>query len=188
MELVQSKSELRKQCLKTRSLAAENCNVMAAQARLLRHLQEIPALETIAGYWPMRNEIDPRPVLEDLHRQGIAICLPVVGAKDTPLSFRLWQPDTAMIDGAYGAQIPAVAAQAEPDALIVPLLAFDTSGHRLGYGGGYYDRTLQALRRQRRIYAIGFAYGAQMTADLPVGPYDQRLDVVITENETLVPG
>lgn len=187
MDIAEIKKQLRQRCAASRKAAARVCDPAPAQARLVQYIEEIPALETISGYWPMRDEMDPMPALTSLHEQGFRICLPVVRQKGTSLVFRIWHPGAQMVPGAYGEMIPAEETQAEPDALIVPLLAFDQNGHRLGYGGGFYDRTLAELRSRRRAYGIGFAYGAQLVDDLPVGPYDQRLDVIITETATILP-
>lgn len=135
----------------------------------------------IAGYLPIGTEIDPRPAMESLSEVA-EICLPVVTTKGTPLSFRRWTPGSALIEHKFGTMIPAEDVPMTPEALIVPLLAFDRLGHRLGYGGGYYDRTISDLRaRGARIRAFGFAYGLQEMAALPVEPFDARLDAVITE-------
>lgn len=187
MDIDTAKAELRKRCAEARRNEARVCDPAPAQARLVQYLEGIPVLETISGYWPMRDEIDPIPAMTSLHEQGFKVCLPVVPGKDCALSFRLWQPNSSMVPGAYGEMIPAVDARAEPDALIVPLLAFDENGHRLGYGGGFYDRTLADLRARRRAYGVGFAYSAQMIEDMPIGPHDQRLDVIITEAATVLP-
>jgi 5-formyltetrahydrofolate cyclo-ligase len=135
----------------------------------------------IAGYLPIGTEIDPRPAMESLSEVA-EICLPVVSAKGAPLSFRRWTPGCALVAHKFGTMIPAAEDPLVPEALIVPLLAFDRLGHRLGYGGGYYDRTISDLRtRGARIRAFGFAYGLQEMAALPVEPFDARLDAVITE-------
>jgi len=134
----------------------------------------------VSGYWPIRTEIDPRPALEALAASR-RIVLPVVEGPGRPLGFRYWSPGAELIPGAFGAAIPAREAGAEPEILIVPLLAFDARGYRLGYGGGYYDRTLEKLRTLRPTVAIGFAFAAQEVAELPVEPTDQRLDMVVTE-------
>ena len=134
----------------------------------------------VSGYWPIRTEIDPRPALHDLAGRH-PIVLPVVDGPGRRLSFRHWTPGAAMIAGAFGAAIPADPAGREPDVLIVPLLAFDARGYRLGYGGGFYDRTLEDLRAARPTTAIGFAFTAQEIAEVPTEPTDQRLDAIVTE-------
>lgn len=134
----------------------------------------------VCGYWPIRTEADSRPALEALASQGTQTGLPAVQGQE--LVFRLWRPGEPTAPGAYG--IPEPLAQSppvRPAALIVPLLTFDYAGHRLGYGGGFYDRALRALRAQGPILAIGLAFEAQKTDLLPAEPGDEALDVVVTE-------
>jgi 5-formyltetrahydrofolate cyclo-ligase len=132
----------------------------------------------LAGYMPMRTEIDPLPAMAA--HQGI-VGVPVIIAKDTPLRFRHWTPDAKMVEGAFKALIPATGDWVIPQVLIVPLLAFDARGYRLGYGGGFYDRTLEGLRAKGPVTAIGFAFSAQEVAEMPIDATDQRLDIVVTE-------
>ena len=136
----------------------------------------------IAGYWPMREEIDPLPLLDRLAQRGHALALPVVTVRDAPLTFRRWTSGDALEAGAFGTRHPATtAATVVPTVVLVPLLAFDDAGHRLGYGGGHYDRTLQQLRSEGVVIAVGLAYEAQGVHELPVHEADQRLDWVVTE-------
>jgi len=134
----------------------------------------------VSGYWPIRTEIDPRPALKAL-AAARRIVLPVVEGPGRPLGFRFWSPGAAMIPGVFGARIPAEEEGAEPEILIVPLLAFDARGYRLGYGGGFYDRTLERLRATRPTVAIGYAYAAQEVEAVPTEPTDQKLDMMVTE-------
>jgi 5-formyltetrahydrofolate cyclo-ligase len=133
---------------------------------------------TLSGYMPMRTEIDPLPAMA-AHQGPVGV--PVIMAAATPLRFREWSPGCAMMEGAFKAFIPVEGAWIEPAVLIVPLLAFDARGYRLGYGGGFYDRTLQALRAQPLTIAIGFAFAAQQVPEVPTDAFDQRLDAVVTE-------
>ena len=135
-------------------------------------------LRALAGYMPMRTEINPLPAMEA--HEG-PVCVPVIMGKAQPLKFREWTPGCAMIPGEFGALIPSDGVWIEPEVLIVPLLAFDARGFRLGSGGGFYDRTLQALRAKQPTIAIGFAFAAQQIADVPIDANDQRLDAIITE-------
>lgn len=135
--------------------------------------------QVLAGYMPMRTEIDPLPAMAA--HQG-PVCVPVIEAPATPLRFRRWSSAARMVEGAFGALIPEAGEWLEPDVLIVPLLAFDARGFRLGYGGGFYDRTLEALRARRPILAVGFAFAAQEVAEVPLDPTDQPLDAIVTEN------
>lgn len=143
----------------------------------------------VAAYWPIGDELDPRPLMAALAEGGGDVALPVVAAPRLPLEFRRWRPGEAMEPGAHGTWHPAAtAATVVPDVLLVPLLAFDRGGHRLGYGGGYYDRTLEALRRQRQITAVGLAYAAQEVSEVPADHRDQRLDWIVTEKEMIATG
>ncbi len=139
---------------------------------------------TLAGYMPIRTEIDPLPAMAEAAAHG-PVGVPVIKAEGHPLDFSRWEPGCALKDGPFGAQIPDVDNFFEPEILIVPLVAFDRQGGRLGYGGGFYDRTLERLRARRGTLAIGFAYGAQEAENLPLEPTDQSLNMVVTEAEVI---
>ena len=147
-------------------------------AELLADFLAAHSGKVLAGYMPMRTEIDPLPAMT-VH-QG-PVCVPVIIAKAQPLRFREWSPGVEMVTGTFGAMIPAEGAWIEPEVLIVPLVGFDARGNRLGYGGGFYDRTLEGLRAKWPTLAIGFAFSAQQLDDLPLEPTDQPLDAIITE-------
>lgn len=134
--------------------------------------------QPLAGYMPMRTEIDPLPAMA-AHAGLVGV--PVIIAAATPLRFREWSPGCAMAEGAFKAFIPVDGAWITPQVLIVPLLAFDARGYRLGYGGGFYDRTLQGLRMSGPVVAIGFAFAAQEVDEVPIDATDERLDMVVTE-------
>jgi 5-formyltetrahydrofolate cyclo-ligase len=139
----------------------------------------------ISGYLPIRTEIDPRPAMAGAAAHG-PVAVPVIQGTGQPLLFSRWTPDCALRDGPFGAQVPLVDEFIEPEILIVPLVAFDRAGGRLGYGGGFYDRTLQLLRGARpETLAIGFAYNAQEADRLPLEPTDESLDMVVTEDRVL---
>lgn len=157
----------------------------AANDRLTRVIRTCPG-STLAGYWPIRTEIDPRPTLETLSTTH-ELCLPVVVAEATPLIFRRWTPGAALTANAFGTSIPREEEELEPDILIVPLAAFDALGFRLGYGGGFYDRTLDRLRAVRPVTAIGFAFECQETDHVPREATDQALDMIVTERRTIRP-
>ena len=141
----------------------------------------------VAGYSPMRTEIDPLPAMAEAAAHG-PVAMPVIIAAGQPLRFRVWSPGCDMIPGEFGATIPAQGEWLEPEIVIVPLVAFDRQGGRLGYGGGFYDRTLEQLRARRATMAVGFAYAAQEDSGLPLEPTDQPLDLIVTEAGIITPG
>jgi 5-formyltetrahydrofolate cyclo-ligase len=152
----------------------------ALGAALATHVLEsniIPTGATIAGFWPMPHEIDIRPLLHGLHSRGHALCLPETTSPGSPLIFRAWVPGAKMLRGRYNTYHPS-GSETAPDFILLPLLAFDLFGHRLGYGGGYYDRTL-AL--QPNAFRLGCAFAAQQVADIPHGHTDLPLHAIATE-------
>jgi 5-formyltetrahydrofolate cyclo-ligase len=152
----------------------------AAGAALSRHfLAALPLRDgvTVSGFWPMGDEIDIRPLLTALAGRGHPIGLPVTGQRGQPLVFRLWQPGALMRPGRFGTSHPD-GPVVVPEILLMPLLAFDRHGHRLGYGGGFYDRSLALLPGAIRI---GCAFAAQEMDLVPAGPLDQKLDAILTE-------
>jgi 5-formyltetrahydrofolate cyclo-ligase len=137
----------------------------------------IPPGAIVAGYWPLPEEIDIRPLLAALHARGHALGLPVTPPRGQALAFRAWQPGAPLRPGRFGTFVPD-GPLLMPNVLLVPLLAFDRRGQRLGYGGGYYDRTIAALPG---VYTIGCAYAVQEVSAVPSGPTDRALDRVATE-------
>lgn len=143
---------------------------------------DIPEDAIVSLYFPMRDELDTEPLAAALIEKNIVVALPVVARKKQPLQFRRYQPGDDLVDGSYGELVPAeTAPMVTPSILVVPLLAFTRDGGRLGYGGGYYDRTLAALREDGAPLAVGYAYGAQEVDALPLSRLDQPLDWVVTE-------
>ncbi|MDE2030371.1 MAG: 5-formyltetrahydrofolate cyclo-ligase [Alphaproteobacteria bacterium] len=143
---------------------------------------EVPHGAAVAGYRAFRGEIDPAPLMKLLHARGACLALPVVTEKGQPLLFRRYRPGDSLRANAMGIAEPDISApEAEPDILLVPLLAFDRARNRLGYGGGYYDRTLTALRARKNILAVGIAYAFQEAENVPCGPGDAPLDRIVTE-------
>ncbi|MEM7597424.1 MAG: 5-formyltetrahydrofolate cyclo-ligase [Pseudomonadota bacterium] len=158
-----------------------------ASAGSAAHLSELLAGHRgvpLAGYMPIRTEIDPLPAMAEAAAHG-PVGVPVIQGEGRPLEFSRWEPEGALRDGAFGARVPVVDDFFDPEILIVPLVAFDRQGGRLGYGGGFYDRTLERLRARRATLAIGFAYSAQEADTLPLEPTDQPLDMIITEREVI---
>ncbi|HUO94060.1 MAG TPA: 5-formyltetrahydrofolate cyclo-ligase [Rhizomicrobium sp.] len=177
-----SKAKLRAAARERRAQLAEDLPDFAK--RVASHAVRLPLTRRtpVASYWPLRDEADPGTLAATLAEFGHPILLPRVMGKDQPLSFRLWRQTDETEVSAFGVPEPlASAPEMVPAAVLVPLLAFDASGVRLGYGGGYYDRTLAALRAQGRIIVIGIAYSGQEKVGLPTAPHDEKLDMVLTE-------
>ncbi|WP_374650677.1 5-formyltetrahydrofolate cyclo-ligase [Dongia sp.] len=182
-ELTDFKAQLRKQAFAERDLAWQK-NPGAGEA-LKHHLIEALAMPpglAISGYWPLPGEMDVRPALAHYHAEGHAVGLPVVTGRNLPLIFRRWNPKVELVQGSFRVMTPPDSAPAViPSILLVPLLAFDPEGYRLGYGGGFYDRTLAKLRHEAHAVAVGVAYAVQEVPMVPRGIYDQPLDYVVTE-------
>lgn len=159
--------------------AAVHGKIDAGPAQKNLHRVLAGASHPISFYWPIRSEIDPRPVMEAFVAEG-PVCLPVTQGY-APLTFRRWLPDTRMETDGFGVSIPADTEQLTPHTLVIPMLAFDDRGQRLGYGAGHYDRTLEQLRAKAPVRAIGFAYSAQNCARVPTEATDQPLDMIVTE-------
>lgn len=182
-ELIDSKNELRQQAYTARD-AAWRADPAAGEAlkRRLAEVLSMPPRVPMSGYWPLEGEMDVRPALLGYHRQGHPVGLPVVVAKGEPLLFRCWDPAQELVMGNFKVMTPPEnAAPMVPRILLVPMLAFDPDGYRLGYGGGFYDRTLAKLRGAGHALAVGVAYAAQEMPFVPRGPYDQPLDLIVTE-------
>jgi 5-formyltetrahydrofolate cyclo-ligase len=159
--------------------AAFERHSQAITARLIGRLCPFGA-KTLAFYWPHRREYDPTPVALKVIEHGGQAALPVVVQKRAPLEFRPWHPDITMLIGAYEIPHPPEGLTSIPDAIIVPLLGFDDALYRLGYGGGYYDRTLAALSPRPLTIGVGFELSRLDT--IHPQPHDIRLDMIITED------
>jgi 5-formyltetrahydrofolate cyclo-ligase len=147
---------------------------------------ELPRGAIVAGYSPINSEVDPFPLMRVLAGKGAELALPVVIARDHALIFRLWAANEALVRGQYGIFQPSSdAPEVDPDIVLVPLAAFDRAGHRIGYGRGYYDRTLQNLRAIKKITVIGVAFAVQEIDIVPALPHDEQLDCVLTERELI---
>ncbi|MEY1556276.1 5-formyltetrahydrofolate cyclo-ligase [Yoonia sp. R2331] len=180
--LSERKDEARRAAFERRKAAHRGQAAAGHLSEVLAGYRGVP----LAGYAQMRTEIDPTPAMEEAAAHG-SVGLPVIMGAGQPLQFREWSPGCAMVPGAFGAAIPESGDWMTPEIVIVPLVAFDRGGGRLGYGGGFYDRTLELLRAQRATLAIGFAYAAQEAEDLPLEPTDQPLDLIVTESGVLTP-
>jgi 5-formyltetrahydrofolate cyclo-ligase len=178
------KSQARKAAAKQRKQAHEQ---MEETAPLLLAAQKFPVVpsphcKVVSAFFPYKSEIDTRPLLGRPAGEGWTTCLPIVIALGAPLVFRRWLPGEPTVPGVWDIPRPPDLAQLiEPDVLLVPMMAFDSKGYRLGYGGGFYDRTLEQLRAKKPIVAIGVAYAAQEVDSVPHDRHDQALDYVLTE-------
>ena len=184
MSLAEVKAAARAAGFARRKLAFEGAH--PAQAGYLSEVLAGYRGVPVSGYMPMRTEIDPLPAMAEAAAHG-PVGVPVITAKGQPLQFAHWEPDCALVEGSFKAMIPAELVWMVPQILIVPLVAFDRAGGRLGYGGGFYDRTLQGLRAHGPVMAIGFAFAAQQDDALPLEPTDQPLDLIVTEAGIISP-
>jgi 5-formyltetrahydrofolate cyclo-ligase len=158
---------------------------LAVRDRFLRNIV-LPPNSVISSYVAIGSEINPAPLIAALRGQGHRIALPVVTGRGVPLIFRLHQSGDALSAGVMSLmEPPADAPLIEPDILLVPLLAFDHDKFRVGYGGGYYDRTLTFLRAHKKIMAVGMGYAGQEVPNVPIGSHDEPLDKIITENQVI---
>jgi 5-formyltetrahydrofolate cyclo-ligase len=145
--------------------------------------------EAVSAFHPLRDEPDTLELMRALAAEGFATALPVVVKRGLPLVFRLWRPGDPTRPGAMSIAEPLEAAPAvNPDLLFVPLACFDRRGHRIGYGAGFYDRTLAHLRAIKPVHAVGVAYGVCEVAAAPYEAHDESLDAIVTEQETMLFG
>ncbi len=183
-----SKAALRAQALSRR--AEESAEAAAALASHLATAGLKLALrlrpQIVSAYFALRDEPSTLPLLEALARHGVTTALPITGARDSPLVFRQWRPGDPTVKGKMAISEPLPSApEVAPDLLFVPLAAFDRAGHRIGYGAGFYDRTLAKLRAAKRICAVGVAYASQALPKVPHEAHDEPLDYVLTERELI---
>lgn len=190
MSLTEAKAALRVEAkdrrAEARSADPDRQKEAAINARLLELIGSRSG-HAMSGYMPIRTEPSPLAAMAAWSAHS-RVCLPVVQGRAKPLKFRAWVLGAEMEQGAFGTMIPTSLDSVTPDVLIVPLLAFDKSGGRLGYGGGHYDRTLEELRATGEAYAIGFAYAAQEIAEVPREPTDIPMDAIVTEDALILPG
>ena len=180
-----SKAVLRAAALAKRDALSDDERAAAAQAIALRGLpMQIAPGTVVAGYSPIRSEIDPIPLMQKLAARGAPLALPVITARGQSLRFRVWSPGDRLMRGPLGILEPSpAAAEIVPDIVLVPLAAFDRSGHRIGYGAGHYDRTLAQLHKSKGFAAIGLAFAAQEVEAVPALQHDVALDYVLTETK-----
>lgn len=190
------KTDLRRHALARRDLVTPQEAHAAAAAVAERGLALVSELAAKGGlaapvvsvYWPIRSELNTRPLIEALAAHGYRVVLPVMHKVRHPLVFRDFAPGDDLVKGPFGLSEPAEDKPArDPDILFSPLAAFDRRGFRLGYGGGIYDATLAELRPKKPVTAIGVAYSCQEADHVPTEPHDERLDYLMTEGEIIRP-
>lgn len=189
MNAITNKSELR-QIARSHlgELTPEQTELFDTQiASAFLSVQSFMPHSNIACYMPLKGEVSCRPILQQLSTKGHNICLPAVIARDTPLLFRQYRLGDKLQRGILGPMEPApTASKVIPDVIIIPMLAFNRAKFRLGYGTGFYDRTLEELRQTKPIKTIGLAYSIQEMHNIPVEGHDIPMDMIITEKEVLI--
>jgi 5-formyltetrahydrofolate cyclo-ligase len=186
-DLAAIKAELRREALARRDALPAVERAQAAEAIAERAFPvPLKSGAIVSGFMPMKSEINPLPLMRKLAAAGARLSLPVVAGRGKPLIMRAWGVGEPLATGVWGIREPApAAAVVAPDILLVPLLAFDRAGHRIGYGAGYYDMTIAALRARQAVVAVGLAFAAQEIAAVPATPHDAPLDLVLTEREVI---
>jgi len=188
VDIESAKRQLRHEAAERRraALGASPQAGLAVRDRFLGAIRPAAGI-AVSAYWPLDDEFDPRPLFMELHRRGHPIGLPAVVGKGRPLTFRRWEPDVALVRGSFRVMTPpAEAPEIVPQLLLVPLLAFDRAGYRLGYGGGFYDRTIAKLRASGDVLAVGVALAAQEVPAVPHDETDQPLDWIVTDREAIL--
>ena len=181
------KSTLRREALLRRDALSAADRAAAAQIIAARAFP-VPVSQgaIVSGYSPMKSELSPVPLMRALAELGAQLALPVVAGRGRPLIMRAWSFGEELASGVWGIREPKVdAPEVFPDILLVPLAAFDRAGHRIGYGAGYYDRTIARLRAMKPVTAVGLAFAAQEINRVPATAFDARLDLVLTEREVI---
>lgn len=184
MAAADEKAKLRKRCLaRRRALHAAHPGAGFEACAHFLAAGGFPPGAAVAAYLPVKDEFDPLPLAAAAHRLGHAVCMPTIAGRAEPLLFRRWRPGSATVAGAMGIpEPPPRAPPVVPDLLLVPMMAFDGEGYRLGYGGGFYDRTLAALRAGNpQLLAVGVCFADLEVPRLPRDAHDRRLDRVATE-------
>jgi 5-formyltetrahydrofolate cyclo-ligase len=186
-EVQTAKERLRHEAQALRDALPADARKAAAEAIAARAfpLPITPGI-VVSGFMPLKSEINPLPLMQKLAKQGPRLALPRIVGRGSPLSMRAWEFGAPLNRGQWGIREPkADAPEVDPDILLVPLLAFDRAGYRLGYGAGYYDMTIKRLRGLRTVTAVGVAFAAQEVPEIPKTPRDERLDLVLTEHEVI---
>jgi 5-formyltetrahydrofolate cyclo-ligase len=172
--IVAKKAALREEALRRRDALPPDVRAAAAESIAAR------------GFMPIRSEINPIPLMRRCAEQGAQLALPAIVGRGKPLSLRSWSVGEKLVPGQWGIREPAMdAPEVKPDFMLVPLAAFDRRGGRIGYGAGYYDMTISAVRAHKPVVAIGVVYAAQEVPEVPILAHDVRLDLVLTEREAI---
>ena len=176
------KKKIRKEALSKRHKAFVDDigNTASLLSSVLAGYRGVP----IAGYLPIKTEISPLSAMEEASAHSL-VGVPVIQGNSKPLMFSKWEPGCHLKKGPFDIQIPVNPCYFAPEVLIIPMVGFDRTGGRLGYGGGFYDRTLEFLRSKQATLAIGFAYSDQEFENLPLEPTDQKLDIIVTERDII---
>jgi len=181
-----------KATLRSEALARRDAMPATARASAVETVTQrpfpvaVPAGAIVSGFSPIKTEFNPVPLMRKFGEAGASLALPVVAGRGLPLVMRAWKFGDEMASGVWGIREPkASAPEVFPDILLVPLAAFDRNGHRIGYGAGHYDRTIARLRDMKKIAAIGVCFAVQEIERVPATPFDQRLDLVLTESEVI---
>jgi 5-formyltetrahydrofolate cyclo-ligase len=182
-----AKAELRVAAQALRDALSAEERKVAAEAIVQRKFPLAVTSDVIvSGFMPLKSEINPLPLMQKLAEAGARLALPAIAGRGKPLIMRAWEFGAPLDRGQWGIREPkAEAPKVEPDILLVPLLAFDRAGFRLGYGAGYYDMTIHRLRELKLVTAVGIAFAAQEVPKIPTTPRDERLDLVLTEREVI---
>ena len=181
------KERLRNEALARRDALPQAERKSAAETIATREFPvAVPRGATVSGFMPMKSEINPLPLMRKLSDAGAQLALPAIAGRGKPLIMRAWKFGDPFKAGQWGIREPVPSApQVAPDILIVPLACFDRAGHRIGYGAGYYDMTINALRAKKQVVAMGIAFAAQEIPQVPATERDARLDLVLTEREVI---
>jgi 5-formyltetrahydrofolate cyclo-ligase len=186
-DIAERKADLRSQVVALREALPLDVRKAAVDVIAARKFSLAIAPGTIvSGFMPLKSEINPLPLLQKLAEAGARLALPAIAGRGKPLIMRTWEFGAPLDRGQWGIREPKTdAPEVEPDILLVPLLAFDREGFRLGYGAGYYDMTIHRLRALKPVAAVGVAFAAQEVPKIPTTPRDERLDLVLTEREVI---
>ena len=186
MSLAEIKIVARKEAKINRRSIHEKIGFKASQqvsANIESFLRNHTKLNVIAAYMPINSELDLGPTIINLRALSKKICLPMVISQNSPLQFKVWNQGAKLVNGEFNVLLPVSGEIVEPDLILCPMLSFDAEGFRLGYGGGFYDRTIDYLSKRKSIFTMGCGYSQQLSVKpIPKGKYDKSLDAAVTES------